>query len=146
MKNNIKIWLNNYRMINDYNTITSGKVINISFEVYCYIDKNYNKSIVISETINKISEFMSVKNQTMGQDIYLSNLTKELNSIQGILNIIEFKIYNKIGGKYSLNVAPQEINTQTNEISIKDSLTLFGNFNTMFEIKYPTTDIKLFTK
>ena len=133
-------------MINDYITITSGKVINISFEVYCYIDKNYNKSIVISETINKISEFMSVKNQTMGQDIYLSNLTKELNSIQGILNIIEFKIYNKIGGKYSLNVAPQEINTQTNEISIKDSLTLFGNFNTMFEIKYPTTDIKLFTK
>jgi hypothetical protein len=82
----------------------------------------------------------------MGQNIYLSDLTRELNNIDGVLNIVEFKVYNKIGGKYSLNVTPQELDPTTNEISIKESLTLFGNFNTMYEIKYPTTDIQVFAK
>tara|TARA_R110001606_G_scaffold398931_1_gene579584 strand:+ start:682 stop:2487 length:1806 start_codon:yes stop_codon:yes gene_type:complete len=146
LNDNMSRYLANYRMINDYITITSGKIINISMEVYCYIDKNFNKSLVISQMINTVSDYMSVGRQTMGQNIYLSDLTRELNNIDGVLNIVEFKVYNKIGGKYSLNITPQELNTTTNEIAIKESLTLFGNFNTMYEIKYPTTDIQVFAK
>ena len=146
LNDNMSRYLANYSMINDYITITSGKIINISMEVYCYIDKNFNKSLVISQMINTVSDYMSVGRQTMGQNIYLSDLTRELNNIDGVLNIVEFKVYNKIGGKYSLNITPQELNTTTNEIAIKESLTLFGNFNTMYEIKYPTTDIQVFAK
>jgi len=146
LNDNMSRYLANYRMINDYITITSGKIINISMEIYCYIDKNFNKSLVISQMINTVSGYLSVTKQTMGQNIYLSDLTRELNNIDGVLNIVEFKVYNKIGGKYSLNIAPQELDPTTNEISIKESLTLFGNFNTMYEIKYPTTDIQVFAK
>jgi hypothetical protein len=146
LNDNMSRYLANYRMINDYITVTSGKIINISMEVYCYIDKNFNKSLVISQMINTVSTYLSVTTQTMGQNIYLSDLTRELNNIDGVLNIVEFKVYNKIGGKYSLNVTPQELDPTTNEISIKESLTLFGNFNTMYEIKYPTTDIQVFAK
>ena len=146
LNDNMSRYLANYRMINDYITITSGKIINISMAIYCYIDKNFNKSLVISQMINTVSGYLSVTNQTMGQNIYLSDLTRELNNIDGVLNIVEFKVYNKIGGKYSLNIAPQELEPTTNEISIKESLTLFGNFNTMYEIKYPTTDIQVFAK
>ena len=146
LNDNMSRYLANYRMINDYITITSGKIINISMAIYCYIDKNFNKSLVISQMINTVSGYLSVTNQTMGQNIYLSDRTRELNNIDGVLNIVEFKVYNKIGGKYSLNIAPQELEPTTNEISIKESLTLFGNFNTMYEIKYPTTDIQVFAK
>tara|TARA_R100000908_G_scaffold4504_1_gene2010 strand:+ start:565 stop:2373 length:1809 start_codon:yes stop_codon:yes gene_type:complete len=146
LNDNMSRYLANYRMINDYITVTSGKIINISMEVYCYIDKNFNKSLVISQMINTVSTYLSVTTQTMGQNIYLSDLTRELNNIDGVLNIVEFKVYNKIGGKYSLNITPQELDPTTNEISIKESLTLFGNFNTMYEIKYPTTDIQVFAK
>ena len=54
------------------------------------------------------------------------------------------KVFNKIGGQYSLGQVIQSYsNEETNEIDTAGNLTLFGNFNTMFEIKYPTSDIRV---
>jgi hypothetical protein len=144
LRENISRYLANYRMINDYISIVNGTIINLGVEVYCYINKDYNKSLVITEIINAISDYFDVNGQTMGQNIYLSDLSKELNLIDGVLNIIEMKIFNKIGGQYALGQVIQSYaNNETNEIDTKGNLTLFGNFNTMFEIKYPTSDIRV---
>ena len=145
LRENLSRYLANYRMINDYLTITTGRVINISIDVYCFLDKNLNKSTVISQMISTITSYMAVSKQTMGQNIYLSDLSRELNDIDGVLNIVEFKVFNKMGGQYSISVSPQEIDPTTYEISIQNSLTLYGDYNTMYEIKYPSTDIRVFS-
>ena len=144
LRENISRYLANYRMINDYITITNGTIINLGVEIYCYINKDYNKSLVITEIINAITEYFDVNIQSMGQNIYLSDLSKELNLIDGVLNIIEMKIFNKVGGQYALGQVIQPYaNNETYEIDTTGSLTLFGNFNTMFEIKYPSSDIRV---
>lgn len=131
-------------MINDYITIVNGTIINLGVEVFCYINKDYNKSLVITEIINAVTKYFDVNTQSMGQNIYLSDLSKELNLIDGVLNIIEMKVFNKIGGQYSLGQVIQSYsNEETNEIDTAGNLTLFGNFNTMFEIKYPSSDIRV---
>ena len=145
LRENLSRYLANYRMINDYLTITTGRIINISIDVYCFLDKNLNKSTVISQMISTITSYMAVSKQTMGQNIYLSDLSRELNDIDGVLNIVEFKVFNKMGGQYSISVSPQEIDPTTYEISIQNSLTLYGDYNTMYEIKYPSTDIRVFS-
>ena len=144
LRENMSRYLANYRMINDYVTITNGVIINLAVEVMCYINKDYNKSLVITEIITKVREYFDVTSQTMGQNIYLSDLSKELNLIDGVLNIIEMKIYNRVGGQYGLGQVTQPyVDDETYEIDTSGNLTLFGNFNTMFEIKYPNTDIQV---
>tara|TARA_R110002020_G_scaffold18011_9_gene63608 strand:- start:2097 stop:3674 length:1578 start_codon:yes stop_codon:yes gene_type:complete len=145
LRENLSRYLANYRMINDYLTITTGRIINISIDVYCFLDKNLNKSTVIAQMISTMTSYMAVSKQTMGQNIYLSDLSRELNDINGVLNIVEFKVFNKMGGQYSISVSPQEIDPTTYEISIQNSLTLYGDYNTMYEIKYPSTDIRVFS-
>jgi len=144
LRENMSRYLANYRMINDYVTITNGTIINLAVDVVCYVNKDYNKSLVITEIITKVREYFDVSSQTMGQNIYLSDLSKELNLIEGVLNIIEMKIYNRVGGQYALGQVTQPYsNDETYEIDTSGSLTIFGNFNTMFEIKYPNTDIQV---
>ena len=78
----------------------------------------------------------------MSENIYISPLIESINNIGGVLNLIDIRIYNKVGGgKYSLNEVSQlYIDTTTREIDITD-MTLFGEPTTMFEIKYPNKDI-----
>ena len=53
------------------------------------------------------------------------------------------KVFNLVGNGYSIDEVPQPyIDQVKREINTQDNLTLFGDFNTMFEIKYPDTDIK----
>ena len=83
----------------------------------------------------------------MGQNIYLADLSRTVNSIEGVLNVTEMKVFNLVGGKYSIDEVPQPyIDQSKREINTQNNLTLFGNFNTMYEIKYPENDIKVIAK
>ena len=52
--NNIVNYLSGYRMINDFVEVKSGKIINLSFDIDVIIDKNYEKTVVISDIISVI--------------------------------------------------------------------------------------------
>ena len=147
LRENISRYLANYRMMNDYITVTGGKIINVGFDIYAFVDKDFNQSAVSAEIINKTTEYFQVSKQEMGQNIYLADLSKDLNNIPGVLNITEIKAFNKVGGDYSIDQVTQPyLNTSTKEIDTAGTLTLYGNFNTMFEIKFPQTDIRVLIK
>ena len=134
-------------MINDYVTISGGRILNIGFEIYAYLDDNFNRSLVSGEMINAVRNYMNINNQEMGQNIYLADLSRTINSIDGVLNVTEMKVFNRVGGEYSIDEVPQPyIVQETREINTQNNLTLFGDFNTMFEIKYPENDIKVIAK
>ena len=147
LKENMSRYLSNYRMINDYVVISDGEIINLGVNIYVYVDPNFNKSMVSAEIIKITSEYLDIKGQEMGQNIYLSDLSREVSSIDGVLNVVELKIFNKVGGQYALGEVGQPyIDENSREIKISDSLTLFGRFNTMFEVRYPERDIKVIVK
>jgi|TARA_R110000787_G_scaffold237695_5_gene344034 hypothetical protein len=147
LKDNISRYLSNYRMINDYITISGGQILNVGFEIYAYLDDNFNRSLVSGEMINAVRDYMNINNQEMGQNIYLADLSRTVNSIEGVLNVTEMKVFNLVGGKYSIDEVPQPyIDQSKREINTQNNLTLFGNFNTMYEIKYPENDIKVIAK
>ncbi len=142
LKENISNYLADYRMLNDYVQVTDGKIINISAEVDLFIDKNAPQSQVISQAITEIKNYFDINKYEMGQNIYISPLIEKLNNIGGVLNVIEIRMFNKVGGgEYSLNEISQPYSIlNTRQIDI-DELTLFGDPISMFEIKYPNKDI-----
>jgi hypothetical protein len=142
LKENISNYLADFRMLNDYVQITDGRIINISFEIDLYIDKKAPQSQVISQVINEIKSYFDVNKFEMGQDIYISNLIETINNIGGVLNLVGLRVYNKVGGGYSLNETSQQyFDSQTRQIDISEDNTLYGEPTSMYEIKYPTKDI-----
>ena len=148
LMNNITTYLADYRMLNDYVQIANGKIINLAFEIDLYVDKKTSQSQIASDVITDVQNFMNINNYQMGENIYLSSLIETINNVGGVLNVIDLRVYNKVGGgKYSLNEISQPyIDTTTRQINISADYTLFGDPVSMFEIKYPTLDIKVRVK
>lgn len=145
---NIATYLADYRMLNDYVQLANGKIINLSFEIDLYIDKKVTQSQVISQVISEVQNFMSISKYQMGDNIYMSSLIETINNVGGVLNVIDLRVYNKVGeGKYSVNETSQPyLDSVTRQIDISSDYTLFGDPVSMFEIKYPTIDIKVRVK
>ena len=160
---NIKEYLSNYKMINDFIEIQSGKIINLSFRVKVYIDKSYDKAEVTKRIIDMIYDYMDIRRHMMGEDIYIGDLQKELSKLDGVENLVSIRVFNKIGSNagYSDDASTQQLvdyttcnyddcdayeseTTGENEIDLKKSdYTLFSEANSMFEIKYKNNDIKV---
>jgi hypothetical protein len=142
LKENMSNYLADYRMMNDYVQIADGRIVNIGLEVDLFIDKQVAQSQVMSQVINEVKKYFNINKFEMGENIYVSPLIETINNIGGVLNIIDIRIYNKVGGgQYSLNEISQPyFDTTTRQIDMPD-MTLFGEPTTMFEIKYPTKDI-----
>lgn len=149
---NIRDYISQYRMINDYIEIKSGKIVNIGFDVELYIDKNYNKSDVVANVITTIKNYLDINSHNMGDDIFIGDIQKEISKVDGVLNLISLKAYNIFNGGYSPTRISQEVFetegyddvAKRSEIDLEASdLVIYSEGDTMLEIKYPEKDIRL---
>lgn len=156
--NNIVNYLSGYRMINDFVEVKSGKIINLSFDIDVIIDKNYEKTVVISDIISVIKNYMDVNTKFMGDEIYVGDMEKEISKTDGVINLIDFRVYNEHGEGYSSNLIGQETvppNAYDDEIyylgdgesdlidiEATDGI-LYSDGDSMFEVKYPEKDIRV---
>jgi hypothetical protein len=146
--NNIATYLSDYRMINDYIEVTNGRVINLGFEIDLIIDKQYPQSQIISEAINNTKNYFNIDKWNMGDDIYLGQLIENINSINGVLNVVDVRVYNKVGGQYYSNneISQPYIDDATRQIDLLGEFRIYGESNSLFEIKRPDSDIRIRVK
>ena len=145
LNQNIAEYLSDYRMLNDYVAVRPGRVFNLGFDIDLFVDKNVTRSEIISNVINVVTDYFDISEQEMGENIYLAQLTEKINNVAGVLNVVDMKIYNKVGGGlYSLNEVSQPYITNTDrQIDLMGMYTLFAEPDSMFEIKYPERDIRV---
>lgn len=147
LKENMATWLSDYRMINDYVLVRDGRIINLAFDIDVYVDKAYNSGEIINNVINTVKDYLSIQKWQMGDNIFIATLVENINNVAGVLNVMDIKVYNKVSGDYSSNVTSQAyIDETTRQIDLTADYTLFGEYDTMFEIKYPESDIRVRTK
>jgi len=152
LKNNLILYMSQFRMINDFIEINDGKIINLQIEVDLYIDKTFNINEIKLNSISQIRDFFDVESWEMNENIYISQIVDILREIPGVINVSDIRFYNMEGGNYSSTRT-----TQANQI--RESLvgggfrtqitpinnTIFGTSLSMFEIKYPNMDIRIRT-
>ena len=159
---NVLEYMSNYKQINDYIEIKSGRIYNIGLGIDVFIDKNYNPANVITNIINYVKEYFSVNNHEMGDDIFLGDLEKEITLLDGVVSLIDLRVYKIWNGRYSPDKCPlpplvpegvcepslaQPFNTPDGSLSEQIDLmavdkVLYGDYNSMYEIKNPTFDIQ----
>ena len=144
LKENIAEYLADYRMINDFVVLKDGKIYDLKFEIDLYIDSAYSKSEIVTNVVNVVNNYMSIAIRDMGENIYLGQLIENINNVGGVLNVIDIRVFNKVGGLYSSNQTSQPIlDTSTNQINLLGEFTLFADPDSMFQIRFPEKDIAI---
>jgi len=146
LKSNILSYLSEYKMINDYIDIVSGEVIDFGLEIDLNIDKNANQSDIIQTVINDVITYFDYTKRKMGDPLFVGALNKIVGSVSGVINVIETRVFNKIGGDYSsAQVSQPYKDSNTKEIAQSDNI-IFMKSNQIFQIRFPNVDIKVRTK
>lgn len=142
LKENIAEYLSQYRMINDYIEIKDGKIFNLAFDIDIFVD-NISDNTIANNVINIVKNYLDINKNEMNEDVYLGQLQNEILKVNGVINVIDIVVYNKVGGNYSLNMIGQEISDiGTGKIRIINN-TIYSERDSMFEIKYPEKDIRV---
>jgi len=145
LKNNITEYLSQFRMVNDYIEVKDGRIFNIAIDVDVYVE-NIADNQIANSIITIVRNYFDINNHEMNEDIFLGDLQKKIIEANGVINVIDIKVYNKTDGLYSVNVVSQAlVSEETGEIKIIDN-TIYSTEDSMFEIKFPSKDIRVFLR
>tara|TARA_B100001121_G_scaffold308898_1_gene334103 strand:- start:2423 stop:3904 length:1482 start_codon:yes stop_codon:yes gene_type:complete len=135
LKANIKTWLNQYRMVNDTLDIMDAKIINIKINFTVVTKAGYDKFRVLDQCLRVMRDRFS-RHYDIAEPFSFTEVYSTLNRIEGVADTVDVTITNENGGAYS-----------TAGLNIKKSITPDGRWivcplNCLFEVKFPTIDIK----
>jgi hypothetical protein len=138
-KQNLKSYLNDFRLITDAVNIIDGFVINIgvNFEITTYT--NYNKQEVVLNCIQSITDYFDINNRKINQPINLSELELEIANVDGVSSVPKIEVYNICGdgADNSYSLYSYDIKEATKNKIVYPSLD-----PSIFELKFPNKDIK----
>jgi hypothetical protein len=143
LKNNIANYLSNYRMINDYISVESASVIDLSFDISVILDSSQNQGSVVTEIINSVTNYLSPSNLEMGENIYISEIRKDIQLLNGVISVASIDVINEVGGQYSSSETSQSYsNPETRQIGLIDE-TIFAEPSQIYQIRFPNKDIRV---
>lgn len=135
VKENLKTYLNEYRILTDGINISDGFIINIGVDFEIIVQRNYNKSEVVLDCIQELKNYFNIDNWTFNQTINVSEIELLIANVDGVSSVPSVEIKNKCGGQYSPN--SYDIKAATKGKIIYPSLD-----PSVFEVKFPNADIK----
>jgi hypothetical protein len=135
LKNNLKQYLSQYRMVNDSIKIRDGYVINISVGFDIIVLPNFNNNDVLLRCINAVKDYFNIDKWQINESIILKDIYILLDKINGVQTVSDVRITNMVGGNYSQWAFDIPGATSGNVI--------YPSVDPMvFEVKYPDIDIK----
>lgn len=135
IKQNLKTYLEEYRMLTDAVNMLDGFVINIGINYEITTFTNYNKREVLLKVNNALKDLFDISKWQINQPINLSEIELEIANIDGVASVQNVEVVNLRGGNYSTYA--YNIKEATRNKIIYPSLD-----PAIFEIKFPNTDIK----
>lgn len=137
LKENLKTFLGEYRMLTDAVRIKDAFVINIGVEFDIIIQPNFNNRLIINNCIDALKAYFDIDKWQINQPILINNVRNVIDNVEGVQTVKKLQIVNRVGesngySKYAYDVPGSTIN----EI-------LYPSLDpSIFELRYPDTDIK----
>ncbi len=141
VKQNLKQYLDTYRMLTDQVNILDGFVVNIGVNFSIVVYKNYNMNDVLAQCIDSIQTFFDISRWQLNQPIVINDLQMQVLQVDGVQNVTNIEIVNKYAFKDGSDYANfvYDISAATDPITgiIYNSMD-----PCIFEIRYPNIDIR----
>ncbi len=135
IKNNLKIWLNQYRMISDTIDILNPYIINLGIDFSIKTVTGVDRFSVVNQCISRLSKLYK-DGFFIGESFIISDVYSELKKVRGVLDVLKVNLRTQTGPNYSGAT-----------ININKNLSPDGNQliipkNAIVEIRFPATDIR----
>lgn len=138
IKENIKVYLKQYKMLSDGINIRDAYIINIGvdFEIMVYPNEK-EPNVVLLNALDTLKSFFNIKQWEINEPININDIVLELAKVKGVQSVVSVNITNLYGDAngYSNNV--YDIKSATRNNICYPSLD-----PSCFEVKYPDVDIR----
>ncbi len=137
VKNNLKTYLDYYRILTDAVNIKDAFIINFGIDFEITVLPNYNSNEVLLKCIDTLQLYFNIDKWQINQPIIKSEVMNTLANTDGVQSVVglEFKNLYDTNQRYSGNV--YDFATSTRQGIIYPSLD-----PSIFELKFPKKDIK----
>jgi len=137
LKENLRTYLNQYRLISDAIDIVDTMVLNVKISYSVVIDSISNKTLTIKNINNAIKTYMVIENFQIDQPIVTSDLVSIILGESGVISLVSFNVSN-ISGTVSDRVYSNE---NFSVAANTDRGIIIPTPGSIFEVKYPDDDI-----
>lgn len=137
LKNNLKTYLEQYRIIGDSINIKDAYIINIGVDFEIVTFPNYNNNEIIFKCIEELKSYFSIDRWGINYPIILKEIYIMLDKIEGVQTVKNISITNKTGISNGYSKYGYDIQGATQNNVVYPSLD-----PSIFEVKYPNQDIK----
>ena len=135
IKNNLKTWLSQNRMINDTIDILDAQVVNLGIEYKVKTDLNSNRFEVLEKCTSILKKEYDVK-YLIGQPFEISRIMKLLNKVDGVIAVVSVEVVQREGTSYS------SVSFPIDSMRTADGRFISAPKNVVFELKFPDADIR----
>lgn len=135
IKENLKTYMNEYRLLTDGVNLLDGFIINIGVDFEIRVYGGYNKREVLTRCITELKEYFNIDNWSFNMPINISEIELLIAGVEGVQSVPKCEIVNKCLGNYSKH--SYNIQAATKGKMVYPSLD-----PSIFEVKFPNQDIK----
>ena len=134
-KENLRTYLSQYRMLTDAINIKDGYIVNIGIDFDITVLPGNNSNAVLYRCIDSLKDKYNIKKLSFASAMYKKDIYLCLANVDGVQSVTNVKVANLYNGEYSSH--RYNLDDATYQDVIYPSLD-----PSVFEIKYPSTDIK----
>tara|TARA_A100001515_G_scaffold4123_2_gene4132 strand:- start:24 stop:1823 length:1800 start_codon:yes stop_codon:yes gene_type:complete len=134
VKDNLRFWINDYKMISDTIDILDAKIINIGINFMVTSEDGFDKYETLESCRAELTEYFN-SHFEIGEPLYITKLYQMLNNVEGVLDTINIEIVSKVGSRYSTTFFDVEENMSN------DGRILFVPEDSILEVKLKPIDI-----
>jgi len=146
VKQNLKTYLSQYRLMTDAINIKDAYIVNISVRFSIITQRGYNKNEVLLKCIDEVKKHFNIDRYQIGQPIILSDIAYKISLVDGVASVVPPEDDNP-----QKQMVVIENNYQTESgysghvydipSATKDGVVYPSLDPCCFEIKYPNSDI-----
>ena len=136
-KENLATYLEQYRMLTDAINIKDAYIVNLGLDFEITTFRNYNNDEVITNCIQKLSEYFNIDRWEVNQPIIISEVSNCISQVNGVQTLESIKFNNKFGEVLGYSKYKYDLDQATVNGVIYPSMD-----PTIFEIKSINNDIK----
>ncbi len=137
LKQNLKTYLAEYRMLTDAVTIKDTFIINIGVNYDVILLPNFNNRLVLNNINTALTNYFNTDNAQINQPILINNVRNVIDVIEGVQTVKKLEIVNKVGENSNYSKYAYDINGATINGVLYPSLD-----PSIFEVKFPELDIQ----
>ena len=138
VKENLRQYLRQYRLVTDAIQIKDPFIINIGFEVEVVVRPNENSNEVLLRVADKLIEIMDNDKRQINEPLIISNFTSVLDRVPGVQSIQRIEMINLVDTNFGYSGNVYDLKTATRSGIVYPPID-----PSIFEVKYPKVDIRV---